>query len=161
MCWKLVDDLSGEIICRSTICSAIDLGTANLQVDLVEPIEEYYNTNPDGNLHTEIFSLDNDDSIASNPAIPNSISWYDKVQGNKHHENIQQRQFHLEQPKVIKRQQQYLTRFNQQKLIQLSLMKMGSKHHLSISDMMRRRRIHQFGNNKIHHSQQFRRTKDG
>ena len=33
MCWKLVDDVSGEIVCRSTICSAIKPGTANLQVD--------------------------------------------------------------------------------------------------------------------------------
>ena len=38
MCWKLVDDNSGEIICRSTIRSAIEPCTANLQVDPLEPL---------------------------------------------------------------------------------------------------------------------------
>ena len=38
MCWKLVDDNSGEIINRSTIRSAIEPGSANLQVDPLEPI---------------------------------------------------------------------------------------------------------------------------
>ena len=37
-CWKLVDDNSGEIICRSIICSAIEPVTANLLVDLLEPL---------------------------------------------------------------------------------------------------------------------------
>ena len=37
MCWKVVDDVSGEIICRSTIRSAVEPGTENLQVDPVEP----------------------------------------------------------------------------------------------------------------------------
>ena len=40
MCWKLVDDNSGEIINRSTIRSAIEPGAANLQVDPIEPIPE-------------------------------------------------------------------------------------------------------------------------
>ena len=40
MCWKLVDDVSGKIICRSTIHSAIEPGTANLQVDPLEPIPD-------------------------------------------------------------------------------------------------------------------------
>ena len=34
MCWKLVDNVRGELICRSTICSTIEPGTANLQVAL-------------------------------------------------------------------------------------------------------------------------------
>ena len=40
MCQKLVDDNSGEIVCRSTIRSTIKPGTANLQVqvDLLEPL---------------------------------------------------------------------------------------------------------------------------
>ena len=38
MCWKLVDDNSGEKVYRSTICSAIEPGTANLQVDPLEPL---------------------------------------------------------------------------------------------------------------------------
>ena len=40
MRWKLVDDVSGEIICRSTIRSAIKPGTANLQVDPLEILED-------------------------------------------------------------------------------------------------------------------------
>ena len=43
MCWKLVGNASGEIICRSTIRSAIEPGTANLQIDplklIPNPIE--------------------------------------------------------------------------------------------------------------------------
>ena len=38
MCWKLVDDNSGEIICISTIQSVIEPGTANLQVNLLKPL---------------------------------------------------------------------------------------------------------------------------
>ena len=38
MCWKLVDDNSGEIINRSIIRSAIEPGAANLQVDPLELI---------------------------------------------------------------------------------------------------------------------------
>ena len=37
MCWKLVDDNSGEIIGRSTIPSAIEPGTTNLLVNPLEP----------------------------------------------------------------------------------------------------------------------------
>ena len=40
MCWKLVDDNSGEIINWSIIRSAIEPGTANLQVDPLEPLPD-------------------------------------------------------------------------------------------------------------------------
>ena len=40
MCWKLVDDISGENICRSTIHSAIEPGTANLLVDPLESLPD-------------------------------------------------------------------------------------------------------------------------
>ena len=36
MCWKLVDDNSGEIIYKSTTRSAIEPGTVNLQVGPLE-----------------------------------------------------------------------------------------------------------------------------
>ena len=39
MCYKLVDDESGKIVCRSVIQSATELGTANLWID---PIERYH-----------------------------------------------------------------------------------------------------------------------
>ena len=38
MCWKLVNDNSGEIINWLTIRSVIDPGSANLQVDPLEPL---------------------------------------------------------------------------------------------------------------------------
>ena len=57
MCWKFVDDVSGEIICRSTISSVIEPDTANIQVDPIKPIPP--NTNPDyeDNLLVEFISL--------------------------------------------------------------------------------------------------------
>ena len=33
---EVVDDVNGEIICQSTICSTIEFGTANLQVNPIE-----------------------------------------------------------------------------------------------------------------------------
>ena len=40
MCWKLVDDDSGTITCRSVIYSAIEPGTANLPIDPIKPLPE-------------------------------------------------------------------------------------------------------------------------
>ena len=40
MCYKLVNDVSGMIICRSVIRLAIEPGTANLQVDRIEPLPD-------------------------------------------------------------------------------------------------------------------------
>ena len=36
MCYKLVDDESGKIICRSVIQSATEAGTANLRIDPIK-----------------------------------------------------------------------------------------------------------------------------
>ena len=40
MCWKLVDDDNGEIICSSTIRSTIEPGSANLQVDPINSLPD-------------------------------------------------------------------------------------------------------------------------
>ena len=40
MCWKLVDNKRGNIICRSVIQSAIKPGTTNLQVDAIESLSD-------------------------------------------------------------------------------------------------------------------------
>ena len=40
MCWKFIDDNIGKIICRSVIRSALEPGTANLQVDPIEPLQD-------------------------------------------------------------------------------------------------------------------------
>ena len=98
MYWKLVDDVSGEIIVRSTIYLKIELGIANLQVDPIEAIKENFEATPDDNLHTEIFSLINDDPIK---ALPTHKSWFGGERVHEHHEDNQQRHFHLEQSKVI------------------------------------------------------------
>ena len=38
MCYKLVDEESGKIICRSVIRAATEPGSANLRVDPIEPL---------------------------------------------------------------------------------------------------------------------------
>lgn len=40
MYWKLVDDDNGKIIYRSVIRSAIEVGPANLQVNLIKPFQD-------------------------------------------------------------------------------------------------------------------------
>ena len=55
MCWKLDDDISGEMVCRSTIHSAIKPGTANLQVDTLESIPDV--PSPTGTLLDDFMSL--------------------------------------------------------------------------------------------------------
>ena len=63
MCWKLVDDNSGEIICRSTIRSVIEPSTANLQIDPLEPLNtsvqslEQIEDNPNASILDDFLSL--------------------------------------------------------------------------------------------------------
>ena len=38
MCYKLVDEESGKIICRSVIRSATEPGTANFRIDPIKPL---------------------------------------------------------------------------------------------------------------------------
>ena len=58
MCWKLVDDVSGELVCRSTIRSAIEAGTAYLQIGLLESL-------PDSVEPSELTLLDDFISLAN------------------------------------------------------------------------------------------------
>ena len=57
MCWKLADNVSREIIYRSTIYSAIESGTTNLQVNPVEPIPVSTVLDHDYNLLDKLMSL--------------------------------------------------------------------------------------------------------
>ena len=52
MCYKHVDDESGEIICRPVIRSVTEPDTANLCIDPVEPLPSnaLHNTEPDAML---------------------------------------------------------------------------------------------------------------
>ena len=102
MCWKLVDNNSEEIICRSTIRSAIESGTANLQIDPLEtfnPIED----NLSANILDNFMSLADFDTplshttmpglVDSIPTITKSKVWQDIERGSvstvEHHKNTQ------------------------------------------------------------------------
>ena len=63
MWWKLIDNVNDEIITRSTIHWEIEPGTANIQIDSIEPVGENCESTPDDDLHTTTFSLDNDNPI--------------------------------------------------------------------------------------------------
>ena len=115
---------SGEIINRSTIRSAIEPGAANLQVDPIEPIPKP--TTVPTEAPTNGMLLDDFMSLAdfatpisaSSPtkSIPDSTKsklWQDVEQGIIHgenHEDSQQRHFHSDQPKVIRKKHRYPTR---------------------------------------------------
>ena len=124
MCWKLVDDNSGEIICRSTIRLAIEPGTANLQVDPIGPIP-YPIADPIENTNTSTIlddfmqlanfetSLSPSSPIDTIPESTKSKLWQDVERGiipGEHHEDLQLRHFHSSQPTVKARQHQYPTR---------------------------------------------------
>ena len=100
MCWKLVNDVSREIICRSTICSAIKPGTANLQVDPIEP-KPVATSMHDDKMLDEFMSLvdfftpfsrtsekEPDDSIS---VSTKSKTWENIEKGQEHPEDTQQR----------------------------------------------------------------------
>ena len=84
MCWKLVDEVSAELICRSTIRSVIEPGTANLQVNPLEPLEL---TKTNGLLDNFISLADFDTSLMkfgavdSIPASTKSKTWQDIKRG--------------------------------------------------------------------------------
>ena len=99
MCWKLVNDISEEIICRSTIRSAIEPGTANLQVDPLEPLVEPVEPNKTDGLLDNFMSLADFDTpllytmklgpVDCIPACTTSKTWQDIKRGEEHHENTQ------------------------------------------------------------------------
>ena len=112
MYWKLVDDNSGKIICRSVICSATKPGSANLQVDPIKPlpkdaiidIEE--DTMLDkfmsfANFKTPLSHRDEEDPVDSIPVSTKWKAWQEieKDEQEEHHEDTQQCHFHSEQPK--------------------------------------------------------------
>ena len=118
---EFVDDVSGEIIYRSTIRSAIEPDTANLQVDLIKPRpEENLETTEDNGLLDELMSLayfktpfshlNYTDLAALIPSSTKSKTWQDIKRGENHHEDTQQCYFQSEQPKSRDRQHRYPTR---------------------------------------------------
>ena len=77
MCYKLVDDESRKVICRSVIRSATEPGTANLRVDPIEPLPPYPDDILDemmsaSDFETPLSSVDPVDLI---PANTKSKTW--------------------------------------------------------------------------------------
>ena len=102
MCWKLVDDNSGEIVCRSAIRSAIELGAANFQIDHMELLPNPIDGN-DGlidnfislaNFKTPLSHTTLPDPVGSIPASTKSQVWQETVRGVENHEDTQQQHFH-------------------------------------------------------------------
>ena len=104
MCWKLVDDVSGEIICRSTICFAIEPGTANLQVNPIEPNTEVKVESTENDelldefillagFETPFSRVHNKVPVASIPSSTKSKTWQDIEREEDHHEDTQQQYF--------------------------------------------------------------------
>ena len=60
MCYKLVDEESGKIICRSVIRSATEPSTDILRIDPIEPLppDATHNTNPDAMLDEMMTAAD-------------------------------------------------------------------------------------------------------
>ena len=110
MCWKLVNDNSGEIINLLTIRSAIEPGSANLQVDPLKPLPApVVDTNIDDILDDFISVADFEMPLSSVQGPVNSIPdstksrvWQETLQEVEHHEDIQQRHFHSSHPKFNK-----------------------------------------------------------
>ena len=86
MCYKLVDDESGKIVCCAVIRSATEPGTANLRIDPIEPlppdaihsIESYAMLNELvtlADLKTPLSHLDETYPVDSIPASTKSKTW--------------------------------------------------------------------------------------
>ena len=109
MCWKLVDDNSGEIINRSTIRSAIESGSANLQVDPLEhipkPIDDTTGVLDDfmslADFDTPFSHVTSPSPIDSIPASTKSQVWQETIRDVEHYEDTQQRHFILLSPRLL------------------------------------------------------------
>ena len=103
MCYKLVDDESGKIICCSVIWSATEPGNANLRVDPIESLPSDADAILDEMMPTADFEipLSYVDPVDSIPVSTKSNTWQTIEQDNQleHQEDVQQRYFHSSQPK--------------------------------------------------------------
>ena len=85
MCYKLVDDESGKIICRSAIRSATEPGTANLRVNPIESLPSDADAILDEMMSTADFEtpLSNVDPVDLIPASTKSKTWQEMEQDNQ------------------------------------------------------------------------------
>ena len=126
MCYKLVDEESGKIICRSVIRAATEPGSANLRVDPIEPLPP-----PDHDLEGLMKGADFEAPFSSDrKKVPvesilsstDTMNWREMEQSkqaeyqdhlreqyHEHAEDKQQRHFQSQQPTFSKRQHRYPT----------------------------------------------------
>ena len=94
MCYKLVDEERGKIICRSVIRSATEPGSANLRIDPIEPLPP-----PDAILDKMMTAADFKTPTSSDnkkipvdsiPASKDTLNWREMEQSKQveHQENI-------------------------------------------------------------------------
>ena len=102
MCYKLVDDESGAIINQSVIRSTTEPGTTNLRVDPIEPFPPDLDDILDEMMSAPDFGLSKVDPVDLIPASIKSKTWEEMERDEyiQHQEDIQQRYFQSEQPKV-------------------------------------------------------------
>ena len=112
MWYKLVDDESGKIICRSVIRSATEHATANLYIDPIKPLPPNAITNiePDAmfdelmtftDFKTPFSCRDEKDPVDLIPTSNKSKTWQEMERSKyeEHQEDLQQRHFYSSQSK--------------------------------------------------------------
>ena len=112
MFYKLVNDESGKIVCRSVIRSATEPGTANFRVNPIEPLPPYtiHSTELDAmldemmttaDLNTPFSHLNEKDPIDLIPVSTKSKQGkkWKRDKHVEHQKDIQQRYFQSSQPK--------------------------------------------------------------
>ena len=125
MCYKLVDDEGGKIVCRSVTRPATEPGTANLRIDLIEPLppDTIHSTELDtmldemmtmANLKTPLSNINEKDPVNLILASTNSKTWQEmeRSKHTEHQEDLQERYYQSSQPKFSQQQHRYPTRSN-------------------------------------------------
>ena len=130
MCYKLVDEESGKIICRSVIRAATEPGSANLRMDPIKPLPP-----PDAMLDEMMTAADFKTPVSSDkkkvpvdsiPSTTDTKNWREMERSKQveyqenlqqqyygHPEDVQQRHFNSHQPTFSKRQHRFPTRSKQ------------------------------------------------
>ena len=95
MCYKLVDDESGKIVCLSIIRSATEPGSANLRIDPIKPLppDVIHSTEPDtmpdelmtlAEFKIPLLHLDEKDPVNLIPVNTKSKPWQEMERSKRH-----------------------------------------------------------------------------
>mmetsp|Transcript_834 Transcript_834/g.967 ORF Transcript_834/g.967 Transcript_834/m.967 type:complete len:170 (-) Transcript_834:104-613(-) len=104
VCYKLVEEESGKIICQSVIHAATEPGSANLRIDPIEPLpppdamlDEMMST---ANFETPISSYKKKIPVDSIPLTTDTLNWREMERSKQveHQEDVQQKYFNSHQP---------------------------------------------------------------